>query len=74
MTNDERMTKSENRNARVEDWVWDDSAGVVREEPETKRVYDLEERTASFGEAIIDFARTIAGLVAASDECGRKLC
>jgi len=60
MTNDERMTKSENRNARVEDWVWDDGAGVVREEPDTKRVYDLEERTARFGEAIIDFAKTIS--------------
>jgi four helix bundle protein len=59
MTNDERMTKSENRNARVEDWVWDDGAGVVREEPDTKRVYDLEEGTARFGEAIIDFAKTI---------------
>jgi four helix bundle protein len=59
MTNDEGMTKSENRNARVEDWVWDDGAGVVREEPDTKRVYDLEERTARFGEAIIDFAKTI---------------
>ena len=59
MTNDERMTKSENRNARVEDWVWNDGAGVVREEPDTKRVYDLEERTARFGEAIIDFAKTI---------------
>ena len=59
MTNDERMTKSENRNARVEDWVWDDGAGVVREEADTKRVYDLEERTARFGEAIIDFAKTI---------------
>jgi four helix bundle protein len=59
MTNDEGMTKSENRNARVEDCVWDDGAGVVREEPDTKRVYDLEERTARFGEAIIDFAKTI---------------
>jgi four helix bundle protein len=59
MTNDERMTKSENRNARVEDWVWDDGAGVVREEPDTKRVYDLEERTARFFHAIIDFAKTI---------------
>jgi four helix bundle protein len=59
MTNDERMTKSENRNARVEDWVSDDSAGVVREEADTNRVYDWEERTARFGEAIIDFAKTI---------------
>lgn len=59
MANDERMTKSENRNARVEDWVWDDGAGVVREEAHTNRVYDLEERTARFGEAIIDFAKTV---------------
>ena len=59
MTNDEGITKSENRNARVEDWGWGDSAGVVREEPNAKRVYDLEERTARFGKAIIDFAKTI---------------
>jgi four helix bundle protein len=59
MTNDERMTKSEDRNAGTEDSFWDDGAGVVREEAETKRVYDLEERTARFGEAVIDFAKTI---------------
>ena len=59
MTNDERMTKSEAPDADVADSFWDDGAGVVREEPETKRVYDLEERTARFGEAIIDFAKTI---------------
>jgi len=59
MTNDERMTKSEDRNARGDDSFWDDGAGLVREEPGTKRVYDLEERTAQFGEAIIDFAKTI---------------
>ena len=59
MTNDERMTKSENRKARVEDSFWDDGAGVVREEADTNRVYNLEERTARFGEAIIDFAKTI---------------
>jgi four helix bundle protein len=59
MTNNEGMTKSEDRNAPAEDSFWDDGAGVVREEPETKRVYDLEERTARFGEAIIDFAKTI---------------
>jgi four helix bundle protein len=59
MTNDEIMTKSKDRNARAEDSFWDEGEGVVREEPETKRVYDLEERTALFGEAIIDFARTI---------------
>src|SRR5439155_10381280 len=32
---------------------------MVREEPEPKRVYDLEERTARFGEALIDFAKSI---------------
>ena len=53
MTNDEGMTKSEVRDARSEDLFWDDGTGFVREEPETKRVYDLEERTARFGEAII---------------------
>jgi four helix bundle protein len=59
MTNDKRMTKSEGRNARADDPFRDDGAGLVREEPETKRVYDWEERTARFGEAIIDFAKTI---------------
>ena len=59
MTKDEGMTKSEVRNARSDDSFWDDGAGVVREEAETRRVYDLEERTARFGEAIIDFAKTI---------------
>jgi hypothetical protein len=59
MTNDEGMTKSERGNVRAEDSFWGDGAGLVREEPETKRVYDLEERTARFGEAVIDFAKTI---------------
>ena len=52
MTKHEGMTKSEGRDARDDDSFWDDGAGLVREEPETKRVYDLEERTARFGEAI----------------------
>src|SRR5882724_9930772 len=59
MTNDEGMTKLEGRDACADDSFWDDGAGLVREQPETKRVYDLEERTARFGEAIIDFAKTI---------------
>jgi len=46
-----RMTKSEDRNVRAEDILWDDGA--------TKRVYDLEERTARFGQAVIDFAKAI---------------
>ena len=59
MTNDEGMTKSEGPKAQPDDSFWDDGTGLVREEPEIKRVYNLEERTARFGEAIIDFAKTI---------------
>ncbi len=59
MTKDEGMTKSEGRDAWADDSFWDDGAGLVREEPDAKRVYDLEERTARFGEAIIDFAKMI---------------
>jgi four helix bundle protein len=60
MTNDERMTKSKNRELCAEDSFWSDEAeSVVREEPETQRVYDLEERTARFGGAVIDFAKEI---------------
>jgi hypothetical protein len=60
MTNDERMTKSEDRKSLAENSFWDDGAeSIVREEPDTKRVYDLEERTAQFGEAVIDFAKAI---------------
>jgi len=59
MTNDEKMTKSKVEDAGADDSFWDDRAGFVREEEETKRVYDLEERTARFGEAIIDFAKRI---------------
>jgi four helix bundle protein len=32
---------------------------MIREEASDKRVYDLEERTARFGEAVIDFAKTV---------------
>jgi four helix bundle protein len=59
MTNDEIMTKSKNQNARAEDSFWDEGVAVVREEPEAKCPYDLEERTARFGEAVIDFAKAI---------------
>jgi four helix bundle protein len=39
---------------------WDAGLSVVREEPNsTGEKYDLEERTARFGEAVIDFAKTI---------------
>jgi hypothetical protein len=61
MSNDEGMTKSEARNpCNADDSFWnEDTELVVREETEKNRVYDLEERTAPFGEAIIDFAKTI---------------
>jgi four helix bundle protein len=51
------MTKTEDRR---EDSFWLDSeTSLVREEPDSKPVYDLEERTVRFGEAVIDFARKI---------------
>jgi four helix bundle protein len=61
MTNDERMTKPKDQAAR-DDY---DPFGVrgepafIREEADGKRAYDLEERTARFGEAVIDFAKSI---------------
>jgi four helix bundle protein len=59
MTNVERMTKSQDRTD-CEARFWNDGEmPIVREEPDGERVYDLEERTACFGEAVIDFARTI---------------
>ena len=52
MTNDE-----------IEDAFWNDGdeSHVVREEPTpaARPVYDLGERTARFGEAVIDFAKAI---------------
>jgi four helix bundle protein len=61
MTNDKRMTKSEGqKTGSVEALLLDeDPEWVVRERREKNRVYDLEERTARLGEAIIDFAKTI---------------
>src|SRR6476659_8633076 len=61
MTNDEGMTKSEaQKPGTADDSFWNgDTEWVIREEPEKKRVYDLEARTARFGEAVIDFAKTI---------------
>jgi four helix bundle protein len=59
MTNDERMTKPE-QSSDAEAQFWNDvNSTVIREEPSDKRVYDLEERTARFGEAVIDFAKMI---------------
>jgi four helix bundle protein len=59
MTNDEGMTKSEGaRDTETRFWM-NAELPVVPEEPDERRVYDLEERTAQFGEAVIDFAKTI---------------
>jgi four helix bundle protein len=60
MSNDETMTKAENRNTSADKSFWSNEAEfMVREEPAEKRVYDLEERTARFGEAVIDFVKQI---------------
>ena len=60
MTNDEGMTKSEIACDDFGDAFWDAPAeSIIREESRDKRVYDLEERTAKFGEVVIDFAKTI---------------
>ena len=60
MSNDEQMTNPEARMTNDEDAFWGNGETlVVREDAGTSRVYDLEERTARFGEAVIDFAKTI---------------
>jgi four helix bundle protein len=59
MTNDERMTKLEDAGEQEDKFWFNNETPLVREEPETKLVYDLEERTARFGEAVIDFAKKI---------------
>jgi four helix bundle protein len=61
MTNDERMTKSEARIvfADAGPFCIDGETSFVNEQPGGGRVYDLEERTARFGEGVIDFAKTI---------------
>ena len=58
MSNDEGMPNDEGRDAA--EWAsWFGDSSVVREEPSDAPKYDLEERTARFGEAVIDFAKTI---------------
>ena len=60
MSNAEGMPKSENLSDDFEERFWNDRVEfVVREESGDSRVYDLEERTARFGEIIIDFAKSI---------------
>jgi hypothetical protein len=57
MTNHEGMTKPENSGELEESFWLANEASHVREVPDAKPAYDLEERTARFGEAIIDFAK-----------------
>jgi len=58
--NDEGMTKSPRPREEVNEAFWNDVIALkIREEPETTSVYDLEERTARFGEEVIDFAKAI---------------
>jgi four helix bundle protein len=60
MTNDEGMTKSKRKHDDFEQAFWDEETTlIIREEPIPKSGYDLEERTARFGEAVIDLARAI---------------
>ena len=59
MTDDEGMTKPENSGESEESFWWDNEAPHVREDPDAKPAYDLEERHARFGEAIIDFAKRL---------------
>ena len=54
-----RMTKPEKTRDDFDEAFWNNDALLIREEPDRNRVYDLEEQTARFGEAIIDFAKTI---------------
>jgi hypothetical protein len=59
MTKETLMTKLEGtREAEDSFWVNDETLRV-REEAESTPAYDLEERTARFGEAVIDFAKKI---------------
>jgi four helix bundle protein len=59
MNDEARMTKSDIARGN-DDLFWADAeTAFVREEPDAKPVYDLEERTARFGEAVIDFAKAI---------------
>jgi four helix bundle protein len=60
MTNDERMMKSKRKHDDFKQAFWgEETTPVVREEPIPKSGYDLEERTARFGEAVIDLAKAI---------------
>ena len=53
------MTKSESTREHEDSFWLDGEISLVREESDSAPVYDLEERTARFGEAVIDFAKNI---------------
>jgi hypothetical protein len=57
--NAEGMTKHECSDQSDDSLWFEERAPFIREEPDTTPVYDLEERTARFGEAIIRFAKKI---------------
>src|ERR1700746_3984313 len=57
MRNDETMTRSENPND--ESFWYNDAESMIREESAKPSVYDLEERTARFGDGVIDFVKHI---------------
>ena len=59
MDNDEGITKSKTTHRDGDSFWLHEETPFVREEPDTKPFYDLEERTARFGEAVIDFAKAI---------------
>jgi four helix bundle protein len=61
MTNGEGITRSELAHDASDKLFWNSEVpSVVREEASDKGVvYDVEERTARFGEAVIDFVKTI---------------
>ena len=53
------MTKPESTRGNEDSFWLDGETSVIREEPDAAPTYDLEERTARFGEAVIDFAKKI---------------
>jgi hypothetical protein len=53
------MTKPESTRGNEDSFWLDGETSVIREEPDAAPTYDLEERTARFGEEVIDFAKTI---------------
>lgn len=63
MTKEARITKPEAGNCAADfDAFWGEdgeSLSVIREDHASQPVFDLEERTAKFGEPVINFAKTI---------------